>query len=303
MTNEVKNYVQLHFVVMIWGLTAILGLLIIVSALAVVLYRTLFAALILLGLLYFWKLSFKISFKDLLKILSVGLIIGLHWILFFAAARISTASVCLVGIATCSFWTSLIEPLMSSRKIKIYELALGVMVVIGLYIIFSVEFQYLEGLIMAILAAMLASVFTVLNGKLTHKHNYFVITFYEMMGAFLASVLIIPLYFFYFDTEVMNFIPDQWDWVYLLLLAGICTVFAFSLSVKIQKVLSAFVVNLTVNMEPIYGIILAFVIFGEEQKMSLGFYIGTGIILLSVLSYPIINRVMKRRALQSDLIR
>jgi len=290
-------------VVMIWGLTAILGLLIIVSALAVVLYRTLFAALILLGLLYFWKLSFKISFKDLLKILSVGLIIGLHWILFFAAARISTASVCLVGIATCSFWTSLIEPLMSSRKIKIYELALGVMVVIGLYIIFSVEFQYLEGLIMAILAAMLASVFTVLNGKLTHKHNYFVITFYEMMGAFLASVLIIPLYFFYFDTEVMNFIPDQWDWVYLLLLAGICTVFAFSLSVKIQKVLSAFVVNLTVNMEPIYGIILAFVIFGEEQKMSLGFYIGTGIILLSVLSYPIINRVMKRRALQSDLIR
>jgi drug/metabolite transporter (DMT)-like permease len=303
MTNEVKNYVQLHFVVMIWGLTAILGLLIKVSALAVVFYRTLFATLILLVLLYFWKLSFKISFKDLLKILSVGLIIGLHWILFFAAARISTASVCLVGIATCSFWTSLIEPLMSSRKIKIYELALGIMVVIGLYIILRVEFQYVEGLILAISSAILASVFTVLNGKLTHKYNHFVITFYEMMGAFLASVLIIPLYLFYFDTEVMNFIPDQWDWVYLLLLAGICTVLAFSLSVKIQKVLSAFVVNLTVNMEPIYGIILAFVIFGEEEKISPGFYIGTGIILLSVLSYPIINRVMKRRALQSDLIR
>ncbi|SMG15486.1 EamA-like transporter family protein [Marivirga sericea] len=303
MTNEVKNYVQLHFIVLIWGLTAILGLLINISAVAVVFYRTLFATLILLFLLYFWKMSFKVGLKEFLKITGVGLIIGLHWILFFAAARVSTASVCLVGIATCSFWTSLIEPLMSSRKIKIYELALGVMVVIGLYIIFSVEFQYLEGLIMAIFAAMLASVFTVLNGKLTHRHNHYVITFYEMMGAFIGSVLLIPVYIYYFDTEVLNFIPLQWDWFYLIILAGICTVLAFSMSVKVQKVLSAFVVNLTVNLEPIYGIVLAFLIFGEEEKMSLGFYIGTGIILLSVLSYPMVNRLVRRRALQSDVIR
>ena len=303
MTNEVKNYVQLHFIVLIWGLTAILGLLINISALAVVFYRTLFATVILLFLLYFWKLSFKVSLKEFLKIVGVGLIIGLHWILFFAAARVSTASVCLVGIATCSFWTSLIEPLMSSRKVKIYELALGVMVVIGLYIIFSVEFQYIEGLIMAILAAMLARVFTVLNGKLTHRHNHYVITFYEMMGAFIGSVLLIPLYLFYFDTEILNFIPYEWDWLYLIILAGICTVLAFSMSVKVQKVLSAFVVNLTVNLEPIYGIILAFLIFGEEEKMSLGFYIGTAIILFSVLSYPMVNRIVKRRALQSDIIR
>ncbi|WP_296623040.1 EamA family transporter [Marivirga sp.] len=303
MTNEVKNYVQLHFIVLIWGLTAILGLLINISAVAVVFYRTLFATIILLFLLYLWKLSFKLGIKEFLKITGVGLIIGLHWILFFAAARVSTASVCLVGIATCSFWTSLIEPLMSSRKVKVYELALGIMVVIGLYIIFSVEFQYIEGLIMAILSAMLASVFTVLNGKLTHRHNHYVITFYEMMGAFIGSVLLIPLYLFYFDTEILNFVPIQWDWFYLLILAGICTVLAFSMSVKVQKVLSAFVVNLTVNLEPIYGIILAFLIFGEEEKMSFGFYVGTAIILLSVLSYPMVNRIMKRRALQSDLIR
>ncbi|WP_375577943.1 EamA family transporter [Marivirga tractuosa] len=303
MTNEVKNYIQLHFIVLIWGLTAILGLLINISAVAVVFYRTLFATIILLFLLYFWKLSFKVGFKEFLKITGVGLIIGLHWILFFAAARVSTASVCLVGIATCSFWTSLIEPLMSSRKVKVYELALGVMVVIGLYIIFSVEFQYIEGLIMAILAAMLASVFTVLNGKLTHRHNHYVITFYEMMGAFLGSILLIPLYLYYFDTEIINFIPFQWDWFYLIILAGICTVLAFSMSIKVQKVISAFVVNLTVNLEPIYGIILAFLIFGEEEKMSFGFYVGTAIILLSVLTYPMINRIMKRRALQSDLIR
>jgi drug/metabolite transporter (DMT)-like permease len=303
MTNEVKNYIQLHFVVLIWGLTAILGLLINISAVAVVFYRTLFATIILFVLLLFWRSSFKVGFKEFFKIAGVGLIIGLHWILFFAAARVSTASVCLVGIATCSFWTSLLEPLMSSRKIKIYELALGIMVVIGLYIIFSVEFQYLEGLILAILAAMLASVFTVLNGNLTHRHNHYVITFYEMMGAFIGSVLFIPLYLFYFDTEILNFAPVQWDWFYLIILAGICTVLAFSMSVKVQKVLSAFMVNLTVNLEPIYGIILAFLIFGEEEKMSLGFYFGTAIILLSVLCYPMVNRIMKRRALQSDLIR
>ena len=202
MTNEVKNYMQLHFIVLIWGLTAILGLLINISAVAVVFYRTLIATIILFFLLYFWKLSFKVGFKEFLKIIGVGLIIGLHWILFFAAARVSTASVCLVGIATCSFWTSLIEPMMSSRKVKIYELALGILVVIGLYIIFSVEFQYIEGLIMAIMAAILASVFTVLNGKLTHRHNHYVITFYEMMGAFLGTVLLIPLYLYYFDTEI-----------------------------------------------------------------------------------------------------
>jgi drug/metabolite transporter (DMT)-like permease len=303
MTKEVKNYVQLHFIVLIWGLTAILGLLINISALAVVFYRTLFATVILLFFLYFWKFSFKVGFREFLKILGVGLIIGLHWILFFAAARVSTASVCLVGIATCSFWTSLIEPLMSSRKVKIYELALGILVVIGLYIIFSVEFQYVEGLIMAVLSAILASVFTVLNGKLTHRHNHYVITFYEMMGAFLGSILLIPLYLIYFNTEIIDFIPNQLDWLYLIILAGICTVLAFSMSVKVQKVLSAFVVNLTVNLEPIYGIILAFLIFGEEEKMSLGFYIGTAIILFSVLCYPMVNRIMKRRALQSDILR
>jgi drug/metabolite transporter (DMT)-like permease len=303
MTNEVKNYVQLHFIVLIWGLTAILGLLINISAVAVVFYRTLFASIILFFLLYFWKLSFKVGFKEFLKITGVGLIIGLHWILFFAAARVSTASVCLVGIATCSFWTSLIEPMMSSRKVKIYELALGIMVVIGLYIIFSVEFQYIEGLIMAILAAILGSIFTVLNGKLTHHHNHYVITFYEMLGAFVGTVCLIPLYLYYFNTEIINFIPVQWDWFYLIVLAGVCTVLAFSMSVKVQKILSAFVVNLTVNLEPIYGIILAFLIFGDEEKMSIGFYVGTGIILLSVLCYPMVNKIMKRRALQSDLIR
>lgn len=303
MTNESKSYLQLHFVVLIWGLTAILGLLINISAVAVVFYRTLFATIILFILLLFWKASFRVGIKEFFKIVGVGLIIGLHWILFFAAARVSTASVCLVGIATCSFWTSLIEPLMSSRKVKIYELALGILVVIGLYIIFSVEFQYIEGLILAILAAVLASVFTVLNGKLTHRHNHYIITFYEMMGAFIGSVLLIPLYFYYFDSEVISFIPQELDWLYLIVLAGICTVLAFSMSVKIQKVLSAFVVNLTVNLEPIYGIVLAFLIFGEEEKMSLGFYIGTAIILLSVLCYPVVNRIMKRRALQSDLIR
>ncbi|MGJ3236344.1 DMT family transporter [Marivirga sp.] len=303
MTNEVKNYVQLHFIVLIWGLTAILGLLINISAVAVVFYRTSFATIILFFILYFWKLSFKVGFKEFLKILGVGLIIGLHWILFFAAARVSTASVCLVGIATCSFWTSLIEPLMSSRKIKIYELALGILVVIGLYIIFSVEFQYIEGLIMSVLSAILASIFTVLNGKLTHRHNHYVITFYEMMGAFLGSILLIPFYLGYFNTEIIDFIPNQFDWLYLIILAGICTVLAFSMSVKVQKVLSAFVVNLTVNLEPIYGIILAFLIFGEEEQMSLGFYIGTAIILLSVLCYPVVNRIMKRRALQSDILR
>lgn len=303
MNLELKSYFKLHFIVLIWGFTAILGLLIALPAVEVVLFRTFLATLTLGILLTARKRNFAIGKKEIIKIVATGFIIAAHWILFFWAARVSTASVCLAGIATCSFWTSLFEPVMTNRKVKIYEVILGVVVVFGLYIIFRFEFQYALGITMAIVSAMLASIFTVLNGQFTHRHNPYTITFYEMLGAFLGTLLFLPFYAIYLSEGTVQLLPSSLDWVYLLILSIICTVYAFSASVKIQQVLSAFVVNLTVNLEPVYGIVLAFLIFGEQEEMSAGFYLGTLVILLSVLSYPLINKMAKRKALQSDVLR
>jgi drug/metabolite transporter (DMT)-like permease len=303
MNLELRSYFKLHFIVLIWGFTAILGLLIALPAVEIVLFRTFLATLTLGILLTYRKRNFAIGSREILKIIATGFIIAAHWVLFFWAARVSTASVCLAGIATCSFWTSLFEPVMTNRKVKIYEVILGVVVVFGLYIIFRFEFQYALGITMAIVSAMLASIFTVLNGQFTHRHSPYTITFYEMLGAFLGTLLFLPFYVIYFTDGHLVLFPSNLDWIYLLILSIICTVYAFSASVKIQQVLSAFVVNLTVNLEPVYGIILAFLIFGKEEEMSAGFYLGTFVILLSVLSYPLINKMAKRKALQSDVLR
>jgi len=299
MNHELKSYLKLHFIVLIWGFSAILGLLITLSAPQVVLYRTLFASIILFVLLLLRKRKLNIGRVAILKIIGTGFIISAHWILFFWSARVSTASICLAGMATCSFWTSLIEPMMTRRKIRIYELFLGLFVIVGLYIILQFEFVYVLGIGMAIISAILCSVFTVLNGEFTKQHPAYTITFYEMFGACLGTAI-----FMLFYQPSLFVLPEiQMDWTYLILLAAFCTVYAFAVSVEIQKVLSAFVVNLTVNLEPIYGIILAFLIFGKQEEMSGGFYLGTSIILLSVLAYPLINKMVKRRALRSDLIR
>ncbi len=303
MNIELRSYFKLHFIVLIWGFTAILGLLIALPAVEVVLFRTFLATLTLGILLTVRKRNFAIGKREIIKIIATGFIIAAHWILFFWAARVSTASVCLAGIATCSFWTSLFEPVMTNRKVKIYEVILGVVVVLGLYIIFRFEFQYALGITMAVISAMLASIFTVLNGQFTHRHNPYTITFYEMLGAFLGTLIFLPFYAFYFSDSGLDLLPSGLDWLFLLILSILCTVYAFSASVKIQQVLSAFVVNLTVNLEPVYGIVLAFLIFGEQEEMSAGFYLGTLVILLSVLSYPLINKMAKRKALQSDVLR
>lgn len=297
--QEFTDYLKLHFIVLIWGFSTILGLLITTSALEIVLFRTLIATLALAAWLYSRQQSFNLGWRAIIKILATGFLIAAHWILFFWSARLSTASICLAGMATCSFWTSLIEPLMTKRKIKIYELLLGLFVIAGLYIILQFELNYIWGISMAVLSAILCSVFTVLNGNYAKIYPAYTITFYEMLGACLGTFIFIIFY----DIQLLKYPVMLSDWLYLFILAGLCTVYAFAVSVEVQKTLSAFVVNLTVNLEPVYGIIFAFLIFGDEEQMSSGFYIGTSIILLSVLVYPLINRVMRRRALRSDLIR
>ncbi|WP_370089775.1 DMT family transporter [Ekhidna sp.] len=303
MIQERKDFLTLHFIVLIWGFTAILGLLIEIPSVEVVFFRTLIASAGLWLLLKLWKKSLSIpSRKNLLMILGTGVLIAAHWILFFLSARISNASVCLAGMATCSLWTSLIEPLSQGRKIRGFEVLLSIIAFVGIGVIFNVEFDYLSGLLTAVLSAFIASVFTVINGRLTKSYDPYVITFYEMVGACLATVMFFPIYRMYFvDSLSLN--PTATEWLYLGILAVVCTVYAYSVSVELMKRLSAFSINLVVNLEPVYGIILALLIFGDSEEMSPGFYLGTLLILTSVLLYPLLNRRYKKKALSTDIIR
>ncbi|BDD08601.1 permease [Fulvitalea axinellae] len=294
-----KDYLKLHFLVFIWGFTAILGVLITIPAVETVFYRTLVASLA-LGAWTYWKRGSELAVgrKMALKLLGTGALIGVHWMLFFSAAEVANASITLAGAATCAFWTSILDPLTNKRKILWYEVAMGLAVVLGLYVIFLFEFDHALGLALAIGAALLAAVFTVINGRLSNHYHHGVITFYELAGAWLVVTLFLPFYKEYFaEGQALRMSPEGMDWVYLAVLALICTVYAYAESVELMKRITPFAMNLTVNMEPVYGMVLAIFILGENKELNPGFYIGTGIILLSVLAYPFIKRFHKRKTI------
>jgi len=298
---SIRDYIQLHLIIILWGFTAILGLLIYVPPLELVFYRTFLAAFGLLIIIKYRNLPLRVSRSYLIRFLGTGFIIAAHWILFFGSARVSTASVCLAGMATTSFWTSLIEPLVNKRPIKMLEVFFGLIVIAGLYLIFHFEFNHALGLVLALASAILAAVFTVINSRFTHSHNHHTISFYEMSGASILSGLMIPLYYLLTSGSIGGIsFPSVTDWGYLVILAIACTVYPFTVSIELMKRISAFVVNLSINMEPVYGIILAFLIFGEKERMNSGFYLGTMVILLSVIIYPLIRVWSNKKKIKKD---
>lgn len=299
---SIKDFIKLHWIVFLWGFTAILGNEMTIPAIDVSMYRTGIAAVIIYFFMRFRKKPFDIKPRETWPLLLTGVVIGSHWFLFFEAARISTVSVCLAGMATATFWASLIEPLVKKRKVAPVEVVLGLIVIGGLYLIFRFEFDHAVGLTVAVISASLAALFSVLNSTFAHKHDQYEITFYEMIGATVGMALVIPIYKpNILNEEVLFVLPNLRDWGLLAILSIVCTVYAFSLSIELMKRISAFAVNLTINLEPVYGIILALAIYGEKEQMSNGFYYGTLVILGAVLSYPIYKRRKRKRAQKAAL--
>ncbi|TDB64110.1 DMT family transporter [Arundinibacter roseus] len=283
-------YLQLHFLVLIWGFTAILGLLVSIAPTSLVFFRTSLAVAGLALFIWIRGKSFRVEPAQIVRMMLVGLLLSAHWILFFASARISTASVCLAGMSTTSLWTSLVEPLVNRQRVRPLEVFLGLVAVAGLYLVFRFEFDHALGLVLALGSAFLAALFTVANSHFVKKTDAFVITFYEMIGASIGSFLCMLL----FESLALNnglpLWPKTSDWPWILILAWVCTVYAYSMGTHLMKEFSAYMVNLTVNLEPVYGIALAFFIFGEKERMKPGFYLGTLVILLAVVLYPILQR-------------
>ena len=282
-----RDYLKLHFVVFLWGTTAVMAKLITIPATEMLFHRTWMAAAGLFVLALITRTVLKYTLKDLLSMLGIGLIVGLHWVAFFVGGQISTASLSLVGFATCSLWAALLEPLVNRQPVKALEIFLGLAVMAGLYIIFRSEFHFMTGFLLSILSGLLAAVFGIMNSKLVKRISSVAIAFYEMTGAFLFVVLILPLYQAYYAAGgELQMIPAPADWVYLLILSLLCSVFAFTMSVDLMNRLSVFTVQLTLNLEPVYGIILAVILLGEGSVMGTSFYVGTSVILVAVLLYP-----------------
>lgn len=280
------SYLNLHLIVFIWGFTAVLGALISISSDALVWYRMLFAGLYLLLFIVFKKKSFAVPTKELFKLLFVGLLIALHWVFFFEAIHISNVSITLAVFSLGAFLASLLEPLFYGRKVLWYEVFFGLLIIAGLGIILKVEINYFEGMMYALISIILGVLFTLMNGKLIEKHESSVITFYE----FLAGVVFISIYFLFENKFTVNFfILTANDWILLFILSSICTAYAFTASVKVMQKLSPYTVMLTTSLEPVYGIILAYLILGEKEKMSFEFYLGALLIVITV----VLNGVVK----------
>jgi drug/metabolite transporter (DMT)-like permease len=296
------DYLQLHFIVLIWGFTAILGkLLAPLDASAVVLFRTLLAV-VGMGVVLLWRRqSLLVSPSDRWRLLATGGLIGLHWVMFFLAARLANVSVCLAGMATSSLWASVLEPLVLRRRVRTIEVVLGAVVMAGLYLIFRFEFDKVIGLAVAVFSAMLSSLFTIINSRFTHRIDALVISFYEMIGA-TAGALVLWLLTWTNDpldvNHVVQYMPDSaMQWLWLLVLSLVCTVYAYTVGVGLLRKFSPYMAVLTVNLEPVYGILLAVLIFGDTERMTLGFYGGTLVILAAVLAYPFLNsRFTKTKA-------
>lgn len=289
MLEKYKYHIWLHITVLIFGFTGVLGKLIETSSYLLVWYRVGIALIALLSYFLLKKHSLKVDKKLLGKILLVGVIIAVHWVTFFEAIKQSNVSVALVCFSSSTLFTSLIEPLYFKRKIKPYELLFGLLIIIGLYFIFSFEFKYITGMILSVFSAALASWFTVLNGMLIKKSNSKTISFYELLGAF--SVVTIYL----LVTNGINFYIPIADIKWLLILGVICTAFAFMLSVEVMKKISPYTVTISVNLEPIYSIILALIIWPESETMTLGFYLGTLIVIVTIF----LNAYFKKRVEKS----
>lgn len=293
--DNLKSNLKLHFIVFIWGFTAILGELITVKEASLVWYRMSMASIFLFLFLLLTKRSFFIPPKAIAHLVLVGLLIAIHWLFFFKAINVSNVSITLAMFSVGSFFASILEPIFYKRKILWYEVFFGLIIISGLFIIMQVEFKYLEGIGYALFSVFVGVLFTLYNGKLIQRYDSSVIALYE----FFSGVSFISLYLLYEGKFSAKFFQvSSHDWVLILILSSICTAYAFTASVNVMKKLTPYTVMLTTNLEPVYGIFLAYFIIGDSEKMSTSFYVGSAIILLTVILNGVIKHYNRKEITQ-----
>jgi drug/metabolite transporter (DMT)-like permease len=273
-------YIELHIAIFLFGFTAILGKLIQLTEFEIVWYRLIFTAISLLFIPRIFRYIKAIPKSERWKLAGIGMIVTLHWICFYGSIKYANVTVALSVLSTTAFFTAIFEPLLLKSKFSWTQIILGLMIVPGMYLIFSFGSVYITGIVLSLFAAILASLFSVLNKKMVQKHHPLAITFIELGSGWIFLTIIFPLYFLLSDISVS--IPTSNDFLYLLILAILCTTIAYYLALKALKHLSAFTSNISINLEPVYGIFMAMLIFSEQKDMNIGFYLGAVIIILSI---------------------
>lgn len=316
--DNLKNYLHLHFIVFVWGFTAVIGKLITINAFPLVWYRMSIGLVIILAYGLITKVSFKVSRRALLSFVVAGLVIALHWFTFFEAIKVSNISITLACLSTGAFFASLLESAFYGKRVVWYELLMGFIMIIALSIIIYGDFfigvlnelkngtyttqrvgelfdamqlgkgDLFGGVVIALISACLSATFAIINGRFAKEHNAVAISFYELLG----GIFFFSLYLAFSGQFTKSFFTLSGDdWMWLFILGSVCTGYAQIGAVKVMKTITAYTMMLTINLEPVYGIILALLVFKDSENMSGTFYIGAAIILITV----IINGVLKNR--------
>ena len=280
-SDKLKSTLHFHFIVFIFGFTAILGKLISIDAVSLVWYRMVLATAVVALFMAVRRISFALSTKQLYIMLICGVLIALHWVFFFHAVKVSNVSVTLSVMSGGAFVTAFVEPIFYKRSFVWYEIVLGLIVVVALGLIMQTEYHYIEGMMFAFIAILLSVAFTLINGKAIHKSDARVMSVYQL-GAGAVCMSIILLMQGKFTVELFSISKTDILWISILVI--VCTAYAFVVSIAVMRHLTPFSLMLAINMEPVYGILFGILIFGSDEKMSFAFYIGTLLILLSVLT-------------------
>ncbi|MFL2584879.1 MAG: DMT family transporter [Flavobacteriaceae bacterium] len=280
-SDKLKSTLHFHFIVFIFGFTAILGKLISIDAVSLVWYRMVLATAVVALFMGIRRISFTLSTKQLYIMLICGVLIALHWVFFFHAVKVSNVSVTLSVMSAGALVTALVEPIFYKRSFVWYEIVLGLIVVVALGLIMQTEYHYIEGMMFAFIAILLSVAFTLINGKAIHKSDARVMSVYQL-GAGAVCMSIILLMQGKFTVELFSISKTDILWISILVI--VCTAYAFVVSIAVMRHLTPFSLMLAINMEPVYGILFGILIFGSDEKMGLTFYIGTLLILLSVLT-------------------
>ena len=275
-----KAFFQLHIAVFLAGFTGVLGRLITLNEAVLVWYRMMITCTVLWALLLFRKRKPAASRRLFLQASSVGFILALHWVTFYAGIKISNVSTALVCLSSMGFFTAILEPVMLRRPFDIIEVFLGLLAIAGISIVFHFDPRFKTGIIISLFSALLASIFPVLNRQILQKMDAETATRYQLSGGFLFITLLMPVYLHYFP--VNRLLPSLSDWAWLLVLGIVCTVLAYDHFMKALQKIPAFTVNLSYNLEPIYGVAMAFLIYREDKEVSPGFYYGFCLIIAAV---------------------
>lgn len=296
---KLKHYLHLHFLVFIAGFTAILGKLITIESLPLVWYRMVIAGVLMFLFIKVIRLNIKITKKAFWQFSAAGIIIALHWITFFESIKQSNVSIALAMFSSGAFFASFIEPIFFKRRILFYEILFGLIVIAGVFLITSSEMGYINGIILGLLSALFSTLFAVINGRFIERYNSTVISFYEFISGVLFLTVFILLSDIKFDAEF--FMLSSNDWIYIFILASVCTAYAFIGAVEVMRFISPFTVILSYNLEPVYGIALALIIFPKTEHMSSQFYIGAALVLVTVIMDAVFKNYKQRKTKTKDI--